>query len=71
MLDQLVRAALVNLVYTGMTVALAVGLWVAADRWLFPGIDFIPEIKKGNVAAAILAGVLLLFCAQLVSAGLN
>lgn len=71
MFDQLIRAAVVNLAYTAMTVLLAVSLWKAADRWLFPGIDFIPEIKKGNVAAAILAGVLLLFCAHLVSAGLN
>jgi hypothetical protein len=71
MFDQLIRAAAVNLAYTAMTIGLAVGLWKAADRWLFPGIDFIPEIRKGNVAAAILAGVLLLFCAHLVSAGLN
>jgi hypothetical protein len=71
MFDQLIRAAAVNLAYTAMTVLLAVSLWKAADRWLFPGIDFIPEIRKGNVAAAILAGVLLLFCAHLVSAGLN
>ena len=71
MLDQLLRAAVVNLGYTALTILLAVGLWKAADRWLFPDIDFIPEIRKGNVAAAILAGVLLLFCAQLVSSGLN
>ncbi|MDP2361588.1 MAG: DUF350 domain-containing protein [bacterium] len=71
MFDQLIRAAAVNLAYTALTVLLAVSLWKATDRWLFPGIDFIPEIKKGNVAAAILAGVLLLFCAHLVSAGLN
>ncbi|MFA7331097.1 MAG: DUF350 domain-containing protein [Candidatus Delongbacteria bacterium] len=71
MFDQLIRAATINLAYTGLTVLLATSLWKAADRWLFPGIDFIPEIKKGNVAAAILAGVLLLFCAHLVSAGLN
>lgn len=71
MFDQLIRAAAVNLGYTTMTVLLAVSLWKAADRWLFPGIDFIPEIRKGNIAAAILAGVLLLFCAHLVVAGLN
>ena len=71
MFDQLVRAAVVNLGYTALTVLLTVSLWKAVDRWLFPGIDFIPEIRRGNVAAAILAGVLLLFCAHLVSAGLN
>jgi hypothetical protein len=71
MLQQLLRAAAVNLGYTALMIFLAVGLWMATDRWLFPGIDFVPEIKKGNVAAAILAGVLLLLCAHLVSAGLN
>ena len=71
MFEQLVRAAVVNLGYTALMVFLAVGLWKAADRWLFPDIDFVPEIKQGNVAAAVLAGVLLLFCAQLVSSGLN
>jgi hypothetical protein len=71
MFEQLARAAVVNLGYTALMVFLAVGLWKVTDRWLFPGIDFIPEIRRGNVAAAILAGVLLLFCAQLVSSGLN
>jgi hypothetical protein len=71
MLEQLIRSAIINLAYTTMTVLLAVSLWKAADRWLFPGIDFIPEIRKGNVAAAILAGLLLFFCAHLVSTGLN
>ena len=71
MFEQLVRAAVVNLGYTALMVFLAVGLWKAADRWLFPDIDFVPEIKQGNVAAAVLAGVLLLFCAHLVSSGLN
>jgi uncharacterized membrane protein YjfL (UPF0719 family) len=71
MFEQLVRAAMVNVAYTALAVVLALALWKGADHWLFPDIDFITEIKQGNVAAAILAGVLLVFCAHLVSTGLN
>jgi hypothetical protein len=71
MIEQLLRAIAVNLVYMLAGVILAIGLFKAADRWLFPGINFIPEVKKGNIAAAILAGVLLIFCGLLVSSGLN
>ena len=71
MTEQLLRALTVNLGYTALTIIAAVLLWKAVDRWLFPGIDFIVEIKKGNVAAGILASVLLIFCAQLISSGLN
>ena len=71
MTGQLLHAALVNLGYTVLGIVLVVLLWKAADRWLFPGIDFIPEVRGGNVAAAILAGALLLFCGQMVAAGLH
>ncbi len=71
MTEQLLRALVVNLGYTSLGILCAVALFKAADRWLFPGIDFIPEVRKGNVAAAILAGVLLVFCGLLVSSGLN
>ena len=61
----------INLVYT--VVALLVGVaavrWV--DRYVYTEIDFVEEIKKGNVAAALFAGVLLLFVAMILSAGLG
>lgn len=61
----------INLVYT--VVALLVGVaavrWV--DRYVYTEIDFVEEIKKGNIAAAIYAGVLLLFVAIILSSGLG
>ncbi len=54
---------LVNLVYA--VIALFVGLLALRllDRFLLPKIDLEEEIQKGNVAAAILAGTMLLFVA--------
>ena len=54
---------LVNLVYA--VIALVVGLLALRllDRFLLPKIDLEEEIQKGNVAAAILAGTMLLFVA--------
>ena len=61
----------INLVYA--VVSLVVG--VLAVRWIdkrfYPEIDFMEEIKKGNVAAAIFAGVLLLFVALILRGALG
>lgn len=61
----------INLVYA--VVALVIG--VAAFRWidkrLFPEIDFMEEIKKGNMAAAVFAGVLMLFVALILAGALG
>lgn len=61
----------INLVYA----LLALVLGVLAVRWvdkrLYPEIDFMQEIKRGNVAAAIFAGVMLLFVALILSRALG
>ena len=61
----------INLVYA--LVALVVG--AAAVRWIdkrmYPEIDFMEEIRKGNVAAAIFAGVLLMFVAVIMAGALG
>jgi uncharacterized membrane protein YjfL (UPF0719 family) len=61
----------INLVYA--IVALVVG--VAAFRWIdkrmFPEIDFMDEVKKGNMAAAVFAGVLMLFVAVILAGALG
>jgi len=53
----------VNLVYA--IIALFVGVLALRflDRFLLKKIDLEEEIRKGNIAAAILAGTLLLFVA--------
>ena len=60
----------INLVYA--MVALVIGVvavrWI--DRHLYTEIDFMEEIKRGNLAAAIYAGVLLLFVGIILAAAL-
>lgn len=62
---------LINLIYA--LVALVVG--VLAVRWvdetLYKNIDFVEEIKKGNLAAAIFASVLVLFIGIVLHAALG
>jgi uncharacterized membrane protein YjfL (UPF0719 family) len=61
----------INLVYA--VVALVVG--VVAFRWIdkrmFPDIDFMEEVKKGNMAAAVFAGIMLLFVAVILAGALG
>jgi uncharacterized membrane protein YjfL (UPF0719 family) len=61
----------INLVYA--LVALVVGVLAVRfiDRRLYPEIDFMEEIKKGNMAAAVFAGVLLLFVALILAGALG
>jgi uncharacterized membrane protein YjfL (UPF0719 family) len=60
----------INLAYA--MVALVIGVvavrWI--DRHLYTEIDFVEEIKKGNLAAAIYASVLLLFVGVILAAAL-
>ena len=51
---------LINLVYAAFTTVLAVGILWFLDHYMFKNIDFLEEIKKGNVAAAVFAGFFLL-----------
>ena len=61
----------INLVYA--LVALVLG--AAAVRWIdkrmFPEIDFMEEIKKGNTAAAVFAGIMMLFVAVILAGALG
>ena len=58
---------LVNLFYACLTTLLAVGILWAVDRHVFKNIDFVQEIQKGNIAAAIFAGFFLLSVCMLLS----
>lgn len=62
---------LINLLYA--LIALLVG--VLAVRWvdetIYKEIDFVEEIKKGNLAAAIYASVLVLFIGIVLHAALG
>lgn len=62
---------LVNLGYALTALVVGVLAVLALDRWAFRKIDFEEEIAKGNIAAAIFAGVLLLFVAIIVGTSLG
>lgn len=61
----------VNLVY--VIVALVVGIIAVRliDRFVYRKLDFEEEIKRGNIAAAILVATLLLFVALLMMAAMS
>ncbi|MEC7907608.1 MAG: DUF350 domain-containing protein [Verrucomicrobiota bacterium] len=58
---------LVNVFYASLTTLLAVGILWVVDRHVFKNIDFVQEIQKGNIAAAIFAGFFLLSVCLLLS----
>ena len=61
----------INLGYALAALIVGVLAVMGIDRWLFRRIDFQEEIAKGNLAAAVFAGVLLLFVAIIVSTSLG
>jgi uncharacterized membrane protein YjfL (UPF0719 family) len=61
----------INLVYALLALVIGVTAFLGLDRWFFRRIDFQEEIAKGNVAAAIFSGVLLLFVAIIIGMSLG
>ena len=57
---------LINLIYAVLALCAGVGGFRAIDRYLFRDIEFIDEIKRGNMAAAVFASALLLFTALVI-----
>jgi uncharacterized membrane protein YjfL (UPF0719 family) len=73
--DQFWRATAITLAINLAYALVALVLGVLAVRWidkrLYPEIDFVEEIKKGNMAAAVFNGVLLLFVAVILAGALG
>ena len=61
----------INLIYALAALTIGVVSFRLIDRMVFKDIDFIEEIKKGNIEAAIYAGILLLFIAILLGSSLR
>ena len=71
MMIPMIMTMLVNLIYTILAIGLAVFAVRLVDEKVFTKIDFQEEIKRGNLAAAVLLGAMLLFIAIVVSSGLK
>ncbi len=61
----------INLVYALVALVLGVLAVRFVDKRLYPEIDFVEEIKRGNLAAAVFNGVLLLFVAVILAGALG
>ena len=61
----------VNLIYA--FVALLAGIWAFRfiDKYLFKEVDFVQEIKNGNVAAAIISASIILFVGFIVGLAMS
>lgn len=71
MMIPMVITILVNIIYTVLALGLAVLALRMLDEKVYSKIDFQEEIKRGNLAAAVLLGSLLVFIAIVVSSGLR
>jgi uncharacterized membrane protein YjfL (UPF0719 family) len=71
MMIPMVMTMVVNLLYTLLAIGLAVFAVRLVDEKVFTKVDFQEEIKKGNMAAAILVAAIMIFMAIVVSSGLK
>lgn len=62
---------LINLVYAVISLFISVIALLLIDKFVFRNIDFIEEIKKGNMAVAVFQSVILLFIGFVVSAAMT
>lgn len=61
----------INLVYALITLVVSVFALVIIDKYVFTKIDFIEEIKKGNVAASIFQSTILIFIGLVVAVSMS
>lgn len=70
-LEQNITFMLLNLGYAVLSLFISVIALVVIDKFIFKNVDFIEEIKNGNIAVAIFQSVILLFIGFVVSAAMN
>ena len=70
-LEQTVTFLLINLGYAILALIVSIVALLLIDKYLFTRIDFIDEIKNGNLAAGIFYSVILLFIGLVVATALN
>ncbi|PCI65310.1 MAG: DUF350 domain-containing protein [Gammaproteobacteria bacterium] len=61
----------INLVYALITLLVSVFALVIIDKYVFTNIDFIEEIKKGNIAASIFQSTILIFIGLVVAVSMS
>lgn len=61
----------INLVYALVTLVVSVIALVLIDKFVFTKIDFIEEIKRGNIAASIFQSTILIFIGLVVAVSMS
>jgi len=61
----------INLVYALITLLVSVFALVIIDKYVFTKIDFIEEIKKGNIAASLFQSTILIFIGLVVAVSMS
>ncbi|SET63438.1 DUF350 domain-containing protein [Thalassotalea agarivorans] len=69
-LEHSISLMLVNLSYAVLSLFIGVIALVIIDKFIFKDVDFMQEIKKGNLAVAIFQSVILLFIGIVVSSAM-
>lgn len=70
-LEQTLTFLSINLIYALVALLVSVLALLAIDKWVFTRIDFIKEIKEGNIAAAIFHSTLVIFIGLVVATALS
>jgi len=70
-LEQTFTFLAINLIYALITLVVSVFALVIIDKYVFTKIDFIEEIKKGNVAASIFQSTILIFIGLVVAVSMS
>jgi uncharacterized membrane protein YjfL (UPF0719 family) len=70
-IEQNIIFMLINLGYAVLSLFVSVIALIIIDKMIFKKIDFIEEIKKGNIAVAIFQSMILLFIGFVVSAAMT
>jgi uncharacterized membrane protein YjfL (UPF0719 family) len=61
----------INLVYALITLLVSIFALIIIDKYVFTKIDFIEEIKRGNVAASIFQSTILIFIGLVVAVSMS
>ena len=70
-LEQTLTFLGINLVYALITLLVSVFALVVINKYVFTKIDFIEEIKKGNIAASIFQSTILIFIGLVVAVSMS
>lgn len=69
--EQSIIFMMINLGYAVLSLFIGVIALVLIDKFIFKDVDFMQEIKNGNIAVAIFQSVILIFIGVVVSAAMS